>query len=136
MIFYLKVWKTLEQSYGKEELESKKEQAASKGQLRTEKSIFNLSPFLCLSSRPFRLRSTVPTDNLAGSSLRGFFNAGCQRFQVNWSRSLIPDLSTSVTCSVSGTGDPAPLDWMTSRSALIRQQNILVLITSGIRTSF
>ena len=36
LIFYLKVWKTLEQSYGKEELESKKEQAASKGQLRTE----------------------------------------------------------------------------------------------------
>ena len=33
LILRLKVWKTLEQSYGKEELESKKEQAASRGQL-------------------------------------------------------------------------------------------------------
>ena len=44
LILRLKVWKTLEQSYGKEELESKKEQAANRGRLN-RKVNRNLSPF-------------------------------------------------------------------------------------------
>ena len=44
LILRLKVWKTLEQSYGKEELESKKEQAANRGRLNRKVNL-NLSPF-------------------------------------------------------------------------------------------
>ena len=46
------------------------------------------------------------------------------------------NLLTSVTCSVSGTGDLAPLDWMTYRSVLIWQEKSYdAFLTSEIGSS-
>ena len=129
------MWKTLEQSYGKEELESKKEQAANRGQLNIEVNLNFTFLLIIFSTFPLQVDCTngPPRWELSPKPLPCQLPALSGRLAAKYPLS---DLPTSVTCSVSGTGDLAPLDWMTYRSVLIRQEKSCDFLTSEIGTSF
>ena len=129
------MWKTLEQSYGKEELESKKEQAANRGRLNIKVNL-NLFTFLLIIFLTFLLQvdctNGPPRWELFPKPLPCQLPALSGRLATT--HNPVSDLPTSVTCSVSGTGDLAPLDWMTYRSVLIRQEKSYAFLTSEIGT--
>ena len=134
MILHLKVWKTLEQSYGKEELESKKEQAANRGRLNMKVNLNFTFLLIIFSTFPLQVDCTngPPRWELFPKPLPCQLPALSGRLATT--HNPVSDLPTSVTCSVSGTGDLAPLDWMTYRSVLIRQEKSYAFLTSEIGT--